>query len=67
MTESNEKQPIKKRLNLIFPVDGVSAFEVGGDGANCDAITRQNDGSYDVLRGSALLNIPGARVSHYFQ
>lgn len=67
MAETSEKQPVTKRLTLVFPVDGAHVFTTGGPDANCESITPRPDGGYEIVRGSQLRIVSSTRVDHYFQ
>src|SRR5689334_13704833 len=59
-----EKQPTKKSLHLVFPVNGTHVYTVG---ENCDSIIRLADGGYEVAQGPDQYTISPERVAHYFQ
>jgi hypothetical protein len=64
MQQANSDPTVRKRLTLIFPVDGSTVYTVG---ENCDAINPMPGGGYEVVKGSEVRHVPATRVDHYFQ
>lgn len=64
---TTETTKVRKRLSLLFPVQGETMFHMGGDAPNCDAITRLPSGGYEIQRGREQFIVEAGRVDHYWQ